>query len=85
MGLRQVRVRHHDQVARLEVPPGDFLSVLAHAEEIHASLRHIRYAFVPLDQGGYRIGSLNESRTGNQAETGNQMGSGKFDEHESIE
>lgn len=60
LGLRQVRVRHHEQIARLEVPPDDFQCVLAHAQEIHAALHHVGYTYVALDLGGYRMGSLNE-------------------------
>ena len=60
LGMRQVRVRHHDQIARLEVPPVEFAAVVDHAADIHATLRSIGYAFVTLDLGGYRMGSFNE-------------------------
>lgn len=61
VGLRQVRVRHHDPVARLEVPPEEWEKVLAARERIVARLRELGYLYVALDLAGYRSGSLNEA------------------------
>lgn len=60
LGIRQARVRHHGEIARLEVPPDDFAQVLAHHEKIVGQLRAIGYTFIALDLAGYRMGSLNE-------------------------
>jgi uncharacterized protein len=60
LGIRQVRVRHHDSVARLEVPADDFVTVLTHREEIVAGLKQVGYTYVALDLAGYRSGSLNQ-------------------------
>ena len=60
LGIRQARVRHHGEIARLEVPPGDFEIVLSQREKIVEQLRTIGYTFVTLDLAGYRMGSLNE-------------------------
>jgi uncharacterized protein len=60
LGVRQARVRHHGEVARLEVPPDDFEIVLAQRELIVERLKAIGYTFVALDLIGYRTGSLNE-------------------------
>jgi uncharacterized protein len=59
LGIRQVRVRHHDGIARLEVEPADFDRVLTQRETIVASLRDLGYTFVALDLQGYRPGGLN--------------------------
>jgi uncharacterized protein len=59
LGLRQVRVRHHDGTARLEVAPADFTTVVARHQEIVAYLNALGYEFVTLDLAGYRTGSLN--------------------------
>lgn len=59
LGVRQGRVRHHDAIARLEVGPDDFATVLTHREEIVPTLKRLGYAFVTLDLVGYRQGSLN--------------------------
>ncbi len=60
LGIRQARVRHHGEIARLEVSPDDFDTVLAHREKIVEPLRAIGYTFVALDLAGYRLGSLNQ-------------------------
>ncbi len=59
-GFRQVRVRHHDQVARLEVDPADFPRVLELHDAIVASLRELGFTYIALDLAGYRLGSSNE-------------------------
>ena len=60
LGIRQARVRHHGEMARLEVPPGDFEVVLDQREKIVEQLRALGYTFVALDLVGYRMGSLNQ-------------------------
>lgn len=60
LGFRQVRVRQHDNLARIEVPPSSLAEVLAVAETVHAKLKEIGYAYVTMDLKGYRTGSLNE-------------------------
>lgn len=60
LGLRQVRVRHHGEVARLEVDPNDFEVVLTQRDRIVDQLRSIGYTFVALDLAGYKLGSLNQ-------------------------
>ncbi|HQE93513.1 MAG TPA: ATP-dependent sacrificial sulfur transferase LarE [Anaerolineae bacterium] len=60
LGLRQYRVRHHGNVARLEVAPADFAAILTHRECIVAALQALGYAYVALDLVGFRSGSMNE-------------------------
>jgi uncharacterized protein len=60
LGLRQVRVRHHDTIARIEVAPEEFPLVLEHREAIERELRALGYRYVTLDLKGFRSGSLNE-------------------------
>jgi len=63
LGFRQVRVRHHETVARIEVDPAEFARLLD--EEIRAravaDVRAAGYLYVTLDLAGYRTGSLNEA------------------------
>jgi len=59
--LRQLRVRHHDPVARLEVPPEEWAPVLAGRERIVARFRELGYLYVALDLAGFRSGSLNDA------------------------
>jgi len=60
LGFRQVRVRQHDNLARIEVPAAELAEVLAVAETVHAKLKEIGYTYVTMDLKGYRSGSLNE-------------------------
>lgn len=62
LGLRQVRVRHHGEVARIETNPKEFSLLLAgeNPEKITSRLKEIGFLFVTLDLLGYRTGSLNE-------------------------
>ena len=59
LGLRQLRVRHHGSVARIEAEPEDFPRLLEHRNEIVTALKAIGYTFVSLDLAGFHSGSLN--------------------------
>ena len=61
-GFRQVRVRHHGDIARIELPPEDLVRVIAEGmnRSISESLKEVGYKYVTLDLEGYRTGSLNE-------------------------
>jgi len=61
-GFRQLRVRHHGDIARIEVDRPDFAKLLSSgvAERITAALKEIGYTYVCLDLAGYRTGSMNE-------------------------
>ncbi|MYD44144.1 MAG: ATP-dependent sacrificial sulfur transferase LarE [Gammaproteobacteria bacterium] len=58
-GIRQYRVRHHDDVARLEVAKSEMSRVLEHSDEIQTQIKACGYRFVALELGGFRSGSLN--------------------------
>ncbi|BBL78533.1 7-cyano-7-deazaguanine synthase [Rubrobacter xylanophilus] len=58
-GFRQVRVRHHGEVARLEVAEEEMERAFRMREEISSALREAGFAYVALDLSGYRSGSLN--------------------------
>lgn len=60
LGIREVRVRHHGTVARLEVPRSQFPVVFGHSKEIAAALKALGFVYVTLDIEGFRSGSLNE-------------------------
>ncbi|HLB24147.1 MAG TPA: ATP-dependent sacrificial sulfur transferase LarE, partial [Dehalococcoidia bacterium] len=48
LGLRQLRVRHHDEVARIEVEPQDVALVVEHRDRIVTRLRNLGYKYVTL-------------------------------------
>jgi uncharacterized protein len=61
LGFRQVRVRHHDDVARIEVEPEDIPRLLADRESVTRAVREAGYKFVSADLEGYSTGSLNRT------------------------
>lgn len=60
LGFDKVRVRLHNEIARVEVPPSRFAELISHAPKIHAELKAIGFVWVSLDLGGLRSGSLLE-------------------------
>ncbi len=64
-GFKQLRVRHHDTVARIEIEPKDFLALLDDSvrDEITEYFKSIGYSYVTMDMNGFRSGSLNEILT----------------------
>ena len=63
-GFRQVRLRHHGEIARLEVGPEEMERAFAMREEISAELLDAGFLYVTLDLAGYRPGSLNAALKG---------------------
>lgn len=59
LGFRQFRIRHHETLARIEVPVEDLDRVLAERELITEGVRAAGYRFVSLDLAGFRSGSMN--------------------------
>lgn len=55
-GMTQVRLRHHGDLARIEIAPSDFDLCLENRERISAALKELGYKFVTLDVTGYRTG-----------------------------
>ena len=65
MGIRQVRVRHHGEIARIEVAPEErvqFFDVEV-MDRIGERFKEIGFTYVTLDMLGYRTGSMNEVLT----------------------
>lgn len=60
LGFSQLRVRHHDKIARIEIHPDEFQAILNHRDEILTALKNTGYLYITLDLTGFRSGSLNE-------------------------
>lgn len=60
LGFVQFRVRHHEDVARLEIAAEELERALALRKTLQAEVRACGYRFVALDLGGFRSGALNE-------------------------
>lgn len=63
-GVRQVRVRVHGDVARIEVEPADFAAIVRPgvASSLNGRLQELGFRYVALDLGGYVMGSMNKGR-----------------------
>jgi uncharacterized protein len=59
IGIRQVRVRYHGTVARIEVHDKDFDVVMANRDKISDALKNYGFLYVVLDLQGYRTGNMN--------------------------
>jgi len=66
LDLTQVRVRHHNKIARIEVPRKDIPKLLEEKLrlQILSYLKKLGYSYVAVDIEGYRTGSMNEVLTG---------------------
>ena len=59
-GFKTLRVRHHGDLARVEVPPEDFGLILEQRSAIHLALLAAGYTYSAMDLMGFRSGSANE-------------------------
>lgn len=59
LGFRQMRVRIHGNLARIEVMPEDFEKAAALREKIYSELKGLGFTYITLDLAGYRTGSMN--------------------------
>lgn len=61
LGFRQVRVRHHGDIARIEVEDDEIDRLVAEREPVTTALRDAGYKFVAADLEGYSTGRLNRT------------------------
>ncbi len=63
LGVSQVRVRHHGNLARIEAPPDEIASLATpeNRGKIAEAFKKLGYVYVALDLDGYRTGSMNEA------------------------
>ena len=60
LGFTQFRVRHHGDLARIEVIETELEKAMDHRSQINKALSDLGYRYVTLDMTGFRSGSLNE-------------------------
>ena len=72
LGIRQVRVRHHGDTARIEVEQDDLARLAAGdvRQQIVDVFKELGYVYICLDLEGYRTGSLNAVLEKKEAGTG---------------
>jgi uncharacterized protein len=63
IGLRQVRVRHHGNLARIETDELGFNILMEHNQrtKVYKQFKEIGFTYVAIDIIGYRTGSMNET------------------------
>ena len=66
LGFRQVRVRHYDDTARIEVDLAELPAVVVNRELIVAAIKATGYRYVTLDLEGFRSGNLNDGHVGSR-------------------
>lgn len=67
LGFKQFRVRHHGDIARIEVHPNErhkFFSIDI-MDDLSDKLKKIGFTYVTMDLTGYRMGSMNEVLSNN--------------------
>ena len=62
LGFRQLRVRHHGDVARIEVPKTDIARLVDEetSRQVIARMKEAGFTYVTIDLEGFRSGSMNE-------------------------
>jgi len=62
LGFTQVRVRHHGQIARIEIEPPEFLKITEKKvrKAVIKNFKKFGYIYIALDLAGFRSGSMNE-------------------------
>ncbi len=68
LGLVEFRVRHHDELARIEVHAEDMSKLMEEScrQKVVEKLKELGFKFVSLDLAGFRSGSLNEALSDNE-------------------
>ena len=61
LGFTALRVRHHGDIARIEILPEQINNVLTQRQQISEKMKSIGFKFITLDLQGLRLGSLNET------------------------
>ena len=75
MGFRQVRVRYHGNLARIETDADgfDLMMSKSNREKIHDAFKTIGFTYIALDLMGYRTGSMNETLEENVLQIGKNV------------
>lgn len=59
-GVKNMRVRYHDRLARIEVDQNDIPLILQNSFQIARYFRHIGFRYITVDIDGFRTGSMND-------------------------
>lgn len=59
LGFQELRVRHHDNIARIEIGKNDLERIIPYADQIVKKIKSLGFLYVTLDLDGYKTGSMN--------------------------
>lgn len=59
LGFQELRVRHHDTIARIEIGKEDLARIIPYADKIVEKVKSLGFLYVTLDMAGYKTGSMN--------------------------
>ncbi|MDF2890717.1 MAG: hypothetical protein K0R80_1084 [Clostridia bacterium] len=59
LGFKELRVRHHDNIARIEIGKADLGKIIAYSDQIVEKVKSLGFLYVTLDLAGYKTGSMN--------------------------
>jgi uncharacterized protein len=62
LGFAELRVRHHGEVARIEVPVADLERVVAARDAVVGAVTAAGFRWATLDLAGFRSGGFNDAR-----------------------
>ena len=62
LGFKQLRVRIHGKIARIEVMPEEFEKIVSHAKDINEYFTSLGFDFVTMDLGGYKTGFYRQEK-----------------------
>jgi len=68
LGFPTVRVRYHDDIARIELPEARIGDFLVFNDRVNRQLQTLGFRYVTLDLGGFRSGRMNDTLTKQQIE-----------------
>lgn len=63
LGFQELRVRHHDNIARIEIGKADFERIIPFTDQITDKLKSLGFLYVTIDLSGYKTGSMNYTLT----------------------
>lgn len=73
LGFLELRVRHHDNIARIEVNKKDFSRLIQYADEITEKLKSLGFLYVTLELSGYKTGSMNDTLSASEKSVESQL------------
>lgn len=72
LGFQELRVRHHDNIARIEIGKADLERIIPFADKIVEKVKSLGFLYVTLDLAGFKTGSMNYTLSEDQKSVENK-------------